>query len=68
MRAFALFLIAAYRGIFFFLPPRCKYIPSCSLYAQEAFTRYGFLRALGLTLWRLLRCNPWSRGGYDPVK
>ena len=50
------------------LPRRCKYEPTCSRYAVEAIRRYGLLRGLVLTGWRLLRCNPWSYGGYDPVE
>lgn len=49
------------------LPPRCKYHPSCSSYAAQAIEEYGILRGLVLGGWRLLRCNPWSHGGYDPV-
>ncbi|HYZ80622.1 MAG TPA: membrane protein insertion efficiency factor YidD [Solirubrobacteraceae bacterium] len=47
---------------------RCKYYPSCSEYAAQAINRYGILRGLVLAGWRLLRCNPWSRGGFDPVE
>ena len=47
---------------------RCKYYPSCSEYAAQAVNRYGILRGLVLAGWRLLRCNPWSRGGFDPVE
>ncbi|HTA32700.1 MAG TPA: membrane protein insertion efficiency factor YidD [Solirubrobacteraceae bacterium] len=50
------------------LPRRCKYEPSCSRYAVEAIGRYGILRGVVLAGWRLLRCNPWSYGGYDPVE
>jgi putative membrane protein insertion efficiency factor len=50
------------------LPQRCKYEPTCSRYAVEAIKRYGILRGLVLGVWRLLRCNPWSHGGYDPVE
>jgi uncharacterized protein len=50
------------------LPRRCKYEPTCSRYAAEAIRRYGILRGLVLAGWRLLRCNPWSYGGYDPVE
>ncbi len=50
------------------LPRRCKYEPSCSRYAVEAIRRYGVLRGVVLAVWRLLRCNPWSYGGYDPVE
>jgi uncharacterized protein len=49
------------------LGPRCKYYPSCSEYAVQAIGRYGILRGSVLAAWRLLRCNPFSHGGYDPV-
>jgi putative membrane protein insertion efficiency factor len=49
------------------LPRRCKYEPTCSRYAVEAIKEFGILRGLVLAGWRLLRCNPWSYGGYDPV-
>ena len=49
------------------LPRRCKYEPTCSRYAVDAIGEYGILRGLVLGVWRLLRCNPWSYGGYDPV-
>lgn len=48
------------------LAPRCKYYPSCSSYAITAISTYG-LRGVGMALWRLLRCNPWSAGGVDYV-
>ena len=47
---------------------RCKYYPSCSEYAAQAIRDYGILRGLILAGWRLLRCNPWSHGGFDPVE
>jgi putative membrane protein insertion efficiency factor len=50
------------------LPRRCKYEPTCSRYAVEAVREFGILRGLVLAGWRLLRCNPWSHGGYDPVE
>ena len=50
------------------LPPRCRYEPSCSTYAAQAVRRFGILKGLVLGGWRLLRCNPWSRGGLDPVE
>ena len=50
------------------LPRRCKYEPTCSRYAVQALGEYGILRGLALAAWRLLRCNPWSHGGYDPVE
>ena len=49
------------------LGQRCRYYPSCSNYAVEALREHGALRGLGLASWRLLRCNPFSNGGYDPV-
>ena len=48
-------------------PRRCKYEPTCSAYASQAIREYGILRGLVLAGWRLLRCNPFSHGGYDPV-
>jgi putative membrane protein insertion efficiency factor len=47
---------------------RCRYYPSCSEYAVQAIERFGILRGLVLAGWRLLRCNPWSAGGLDPVE
>jgi uncharacterized protein len=49
------------------LPRRCRYEPTCSAYAVQAVEHYGVLRGLVLAAWRLLRCSPFSRGGYDPV-
>ena len=50
------------------LPRRCKYEPTCSAYAVEAVERFGVLRGFLLAAWRLLRCNPFSHGGFDPVR
>ncbi len=50
------------------LGQRCRYYPSCSEYAVQAIHRFGILRGLILAGWRLLRCNPWSPGGVDPVE
>lgn len=47
--------------------PRCKYYPSCSSYALTAITTHG-LKGIGMAIWRVLRCNPWSHGGVDYVK
>ena len=48
-------------------PPACRFYPSCSHYGRDAFSYYGFLRAVVLTLRRLARCHPWHPGGYDPL-
>ncbi len=49
------------------LPRRCRYEPTCSAYAVVALQEFGILRGLVLAVWRILRCNPFSHGGYDPV-
>jgi uncharacterized protein len=68
MRAGLIGLIRVYqRTLSPLLGPRCKYYPSCSEYAVQAIGRYGILRGTVLAAWRLLRCNPFSHGGYDPV-
>jgi putative membrane protein insertion efficiency factor len=48
-------------------PRRCRYEPTCSAYAAQAVRRFGFVRGMLLAGWRLLRCNPFSNGGFDPV-
>ncbi|MBQ1972341.1 MAG: membrane protein insertion efficiency factor YidD [Treponema sp.] len=50
-----------------FFPSSCRFYPSCSEYAKQAFLKYGFLKASILTIWRILRCNPFSKGGFDPL-
>jgi putative membrane protein insertion efficiency factor len=69
LRRLAVLPIRAYQLLFSpMVGQRCKYYPSCSEYAAQAIQRYGILRGLVLAGWRLLRCNPWSRGGFDPVE
>jgi|GEM_PF-81097 len=68
MRYIALALIKFYQKcISPLFPAKCKYYPTCSNYALGAFKRYGFFRGFLLAGWRILRCNPWSMGGIDPV-
>jgi len=50
-----------------YLPKRCRFTPTCSQYALEAYRIHGFWKGSGLTLWRLLRCQPFCRGAWDPV-
>ena len=69
MRGPALALLRFYkRNISPTLPPACRYEPTCSMYAQAAIEKYGVLRGVPMAAWRLVRCHPWSHGGYDPVK
>ena len=49
------------------LPRRCRYEPTCSAYAAQSIRRFGAIRGMLLACWRLLRCNPFSHGGFDPV-
>ena len=68
VKRFLIFLIKGYQK---FISPllgdNCRFYPTCSAYAVEAYQRYGIWIGTGLTLWRILRCNPLCRGGYDPV-
>jgi putative membrane protein insertion efficiency factor len=49
-------------------PPACRYVPTCSEYAMEAVDRYGVIRGSFMAVWRVLRCHPFAKGGYDPVE
>ena len=60
-------IVAYRRWISPALPPRCRFHPSCSAYAEEAIARHGALTGLRLAIWRVLRCHPFHPGGYDPV-
>ena len=68
MKRILLVFIQFYRN---YLSPlkstKCPYIPTCSEYAVEAVEKYGFVKGGLLMMWRILRCNPFSKGGYDPV-
>jgi putative membrane protein insertion efficiency factor len=68
MRRPALWLIRFYqRFISPMFPPSCRFYPSCSEYGYEAIAKYGIITGGLMTAWRILRCNPFNRGGYDPV-
>ena len=64
-------MVAGIRGYQKYLSPykwtKCPYYPSCSEYAVEAIEKYGAVKGGLMASWRILRCNPFSRGGYDPV-
>ena len=68
MKKFLIYLIKFYRK---YISPmkntKCPYIPSCSEYGLEAVEKYGALKGSLFALWRIIRCNPFSKGGYDPV-
>lgn len=69
MKKIILYLIKMYRTkISPMYLPRCKYIPTCSQYAVEAIEKYGVIKGGLMSIWRILRCNPFSKGGFDPVK
>ncbi len=68
MNKLALILIRIYQSFISpLLGPHCRYVPTCSEYAREALEKYGFVKGSYLAARRLLRCNPFSKGGYDPV-
>lgn len=68
MKFILIWLIKFYRNhISPHTQPSCKFIPTCSQYGLEAIQRFGALKGMALTVWRILRCNPWGWGGYDPV-
>jgi putative membrane protein insertion efficiency factor len=61
-------MLSAYKAVVSpWLMPACRFTPTCSEYASEAFRRYGFFRAASLSLHRLMQCHPWGKTGYDPV-
>jgi putative membrane protein insertion efficiency factor len=61
-------IIRIYQSTARWRPPVCRYQPTCSQYAVEALQKYGAVKGTGLALWRICRCHPFSRGGYDPVR
>ncbi|MFZ3063569.1 MAG: membrane protein insertion efficiency factor YidD [Actinomycetota bacterium] len=69
MKRVIVFLLKLYQQFISpLLRPACRFVPSCSRYAIEAVERHGALRGAGMAAKRILRCRPFSRGGYDPVK
>ncbi|MEP6681130.1 MAG: membrane protein insertion efficiency factor YidD [Chloroflexota bacterium] len=68
MKKIGLGLIVAYRWLTFWLPPSCRYTPSCSEYTYQAIERYGLFRGAWMGAMRIGRCHPFHPGGYDPVR
>ncbi len=67
MRKLMIKLIDAYKKKTAHSNPTCRYHPSCSSYSRQAFEKHNFFYASILSVWRILRCNPLSKGGYNPV-
>ncbi len=69
MKHICIWLIGLYRRFISPLKsrPTCRFVPTCSEYAIEAYRVHGFFKGTYLTVWRILRCNPFCKGGFDPV-
>lgn len=67
MKNILIFLIEVYQGISRFMPPRCRFYPSCSEYTRQAIDVHGSLTGVWLGMKRLAKCHPFHPGGYDPV-
>lgn len=68
IKALFILLIKGYQRLISpLLPPSCRFTPSCSHYGIEALQKHGLVRGSYLTIHRILRCHPWSKGGHDPI-
>ncbi|HET6454304.1 MAG TPA: membrane protein insertion efficiency factor YidD [Armatimonadota bacterium] len=67
MRRALIQLVRGYQWFSKYRPPTCRYWPTCSEYAVQAIDKHGPIRGMVMAAWRILRCNPWSPGGFDPV-
>ncbi|MCD6579031.1 membrane protein insertion efficiency factor YidD [bacterium] len=68
-RSIIIFIIRFYQKVISpFTPPSCRFTPTCSEYSHQAFKKYNFFKALFLSTKRIIRCNPFFKGGYDPLK
>lgn len=72
MKNIIIFFINIYKKtlspILNFFGIKCKYYPTCSEYTKQAVEKYGIIKGCFIGIWRILRCNPFSKGGYDPLK
>lgn len=69
MRNVFIYLIKLYQKFISPLfPPSCRFYPTCSEYSAQAFAKYGVFKGGAKSIWRILRCNPFNKGGYDPVE
>ena len=68
MKWIGLGMIRAYQKLTFWMPPSCRFVPSCSRYTYDAIERYGLLRGSWMGARRIGRCHPFNPGGYDPVR
>ena len=68
MRTLIIGLLRLYKeAVSPYLPPACRFTPTCSEYAMDAVRLHGVFKGMGLAIWRILRCHPLCKGGYDPV-
>ena len=69
LRKPVLWLIRGYQNTISRMIPEdtCRFYPTCSHYGYAAIEKYGVIKGGGMALWRVMRCNPWNKGGYDPV-
>jgi putative membrane protein insertion efficiency factor len=69
MRRVFILLIKGYKNLISpVLPPSCRFYPTCSEYSIQALEKYGIIKGGAKSIWRILRCNPFNKGGYDPVE
>jgi putative membrane protein insertion efficiency factor len=69
MRKIFIFIIRFYQKLISPLfPPSCRFYPTCSEYSIQAFSKYGVVKGATKSIWRILRCNPFNKGGYDPLE
>jgi len=69
MRNIFVLLIKGYKKVISpLLPPSCRFYPTCSEYSIQALEKYGIVKGGAKSIWRIIRCNPFNKGGYDPIE